>query len=1002
MKKLFYIFLFSWIVFLSSCTSNNNSINPTTYEVSFESNMDVSVDSVSTNNMGKVEKPIDPYFEGFSFVGWYYDEELTVPFNFDTKINRDITLYGKWEIKKVKVNLIYGDSVFCQYEYSYGDVITTIAEPKLEGYTFDGLFFDQNYVQKYENTEIVLKEDLNFYIKFDMKQINVSIIVDAEEKESSMHNYATSISDISVPYKEHYDFDGWYYDSSYTNKVAYYQILKSDIKLYGRFVPKQYKVSFFDNNVLSKSIDVAYGTKLYDTFDVTKAGYHLLGLYFDSELSLAVDENYSISNNIDIYTKWEINQYNIELYVDGTLYKSLNMNYNDSLISIDKPNKEHYVFSGWYLDEAMTQLVSSDSVVNSKIKLYGKFNLQKFDIFLYDGKSIINKYSLEYGTKLSVITLPTKEGYTFVNFYLDDELELLANMDEDVTSSKTLYTKWTINSYQVELIIDSETKDIVTKKYMETLVDYANPTKEGYLFSGWFTDESYNVSFSKTQPIKQNITLFAKWTDLNKVPYKVIYKLENISNSNYTIKKTDLLYGKLNEVVSADILSFEGFDVVDANIFGTVSFENMLELEVLYKRKTYDITFYVNDEIYKVKSSQKYGSSFTIPVSWQIDDAILYGWYKEESLQNKITKITNIKNNVSVYALVEPIVLGTSGLEYGLNDDATSYSVVAYHGDEENIIIPNGFNHYPITGIISLSNNDSIITVTLSSHIKTIYQSAFANCFNLETINMNDSVTEIGDFAFSNCYNLLELTINPNTTYIGIGAFYNCYNLEKIDVDLNNQKYQSIDGVLYSIEYKELLLYPSSKKDESFEVSSNTEVISRGAIMNNPYLKKVNVGNSLIKINSENLTKCNSLFEIKLGSQITYLDETVFDQLPSLKEIIVDGNNMMYSSVEGVLYNKNQTMMIKYPNQKYDETFTVAQTVTMIKYHCFEDCQNLTSIVLSSNIKYIEEEAFVNLNNFIVYTYAQSYLDTWHPNAFVGIVEINYCYESISMGDSDE
>lgn len=75
----------AYIMFFSNCT------------VTFDSRMGTSIKAEEVKKGGIVSKPNDPVMDGYTFLGWFLDDE---EFNFDTKITKNITLVGKWE--KVK------------------------------------------------------------------------------------------------------------------------------------------------------------------------------------------------------------------------------------------------------------------------------------------------------------------------------------------------------------------------------------------------------------------------------------------------------------------------------------------------------------------------------------------------------------------------------------------------------------------------------------------------------------------------------------------------------------------------------------------------------------------------------------------------------------------------------------------------------------------------------------------------------------------------------------
>lgn len=60
--------------------------------------------------------------------------------------------------------------------------------------------------------------------------------------------------------------------------------------------------------------------------------------------------------------------------------------------------------------------------------------------------------------------------------------------------------------------------------------------------------------------------------------------------------------------------------------------------------------------------------------------------------------------------------------------------------------------------------------------MKSIGESAFYKCVNLQTVNGLDSVTSLGDWAFDRCLKLNITHVPPNLEHMGKGAFANCEN----------------------------------------------------------------------------------------------------------------------------------------------------------------------------------------------------------------------------------
>lgn len=85
----------STLAFATSC-GDPNPVDPTTYTVSFNSNGGSAVEDVEVEGGALLVEPTDPTKDGYVFDGWYEDQALTIPFDFDEVITSNMTLFAKW------------------------------------------------------------------------------------------------------------------------------------------------------------------------------------------------------------------------------------------------------------------------------------------------------------------------------------------------------------------------------------------------------------------------------------------------------------------------------------------------------------------------------------------------------------------------------------------------------------------------------------------------------------------------------------------------------------------------------------------------------------------------------------------------------------------------------------------------------------------------------------------------------------------------------------------
>ena len=103
---------------------------------------------------------------------------------------------------------------------------------------------------------------------------------------------------------------------------------------------------------------------------------------------------------------------------------------------------------------------------------------------------------------------------------------------------------------------------------------------------------------------------------------------------------------------------------------------------------------------------------------------------------------------------------------------------------------------------------------------------------------------------------------------------------------------------------------------------------------------------------------CTSLVSVKIPDTVENVGVGVFYGCSSLKSIDTDKNNSVYSSENGVLFNKNKDILVAYPMGKEDTSYTVPDSVAVISETAFQYCTNLITVTVPNSVEIIENEAF--------------------------------------------
>ena len=212
-----------------------------------------------------------------------------------------------------------------------------------------------------------------------------------------------------------------------------------------------------------------------------------------------------------------------------------------------------------------------------------------------------------------------------------------------------------------------------------------------------------------------------------------------------------------------------------------------------------------------------------------------------------------------------------------------------------------GDGYYIVEGAHKIEENLIIPSSYKGLPIKEISPYAFDGETKIKSVQFADNITKIGQYAFRGCTSLTNVIFGESSclTYIGNGSFDNC-----------------------------------------------------GA------LTEITLPNNLTSIDFRAFADCDSLKEIVIPSSVTNIGEGVFASCNSLTNILVQEKNLIYKSLNGNLYNKQETTLIQYAIGKNNTYFYVPNSVTIICKQAFYDCDYLKEIVVSNGVKTIEGHAF--------------------------------------------
>ncbi|HEV2327570.1 MAG TPA: leucine-rich repeat domain-containing protein [Verrucomicrobiae bacterium] len=250
------------------------------------------------------------------------------------------------------------------------------------------------------------------------------------------------------------------------------------------------------------------------------------------------------------------------------------------------------------------------------------------------------------------------------------------------------------------------------------------------------------------------------------------------------------------------------------------------------------------------------------------------------------------------------------------------------------VIIPSTTNGYPVVNIgDDAFANHGITSVTIPDSVTNIGEATFYDCTSLASVSLGNGLVTLGTLGFEDCSALTGITFPSSLTSIGSYEFNHCSSLASL----------TIPNTVTNI------------GDNAFAYCND--------------LTNVTIGSGITTFPSYAFYECTSLPGIDIPTNITSIGDYVLSDCTLLTAIKVDPANPDFSSLNGVLFNKNQTSILQYPAGKTTNGYTIPSAVTNIGTAAFLFCTNLTHVTIPNGVTSIGTNAFwgdLNLSGLVI------------------------------------
>ena len=931
--------------------------------VDISNNVDVIHEYTINIKRGTTIKDIVPQeIKGYTFVGFYKDAALTNPYKDTDKINKDATIYAKYEANTYKVMFptspsftiegegIVDNQVEVEYnsEYSFklnlnagydeSDIIVKVngeeLTPNQEGYytiTING-----DMLIEVEGVEINTYE-VTFYDSLEKNKIYQN--QEIQYNQLCTYTGVTPTKTNTHTYK--YTFIGWLNAQGEVVDLTTTRIV-SDLELFANFKeeyieysihkPEQVNVQNAEGIYLSNTATLHYGDIVTITYETT-LGYDVTAFEVKGAEKVVDSENqYRITGNLEVIYTEEIQAFTVSIAVNNADYGTV----SESSITVDY---------GTEITVSGNTITISDTTITA-----------------------------------TPATATAQYTYAFAswntgNTTVTGDLIITATFTQTVNTYTVTWLNWDGSTLETDI----EVKYGTTPTY-----DSATPTR---------TDAIYAYTFTGWSPAVSTVTGDVTYTaQFDQVAELLPYEINDFGEiTKYT--------GTATEVVIPSTYTLLEDGTVIAGTDYTIT---AIDTEVFYRKNITSVT--LPNTLESIRSRAFYEctglTSITIPEN--LTYIGMYAFYGCSNLatvtfaeysQAKRIDSSAFKNCTSLTKITIPA--SVTRIEYQAFYGCSNLATVTFDENSQ-------LEHL---GQSAFSNCDALTSIVIPTPVTRIEEWVFSGCSNLATVTFeeNSQLTHIGVSAFLNCTSLTSITIPASVTRIESFVFSGCTGLTEvtfeniygwslyetkggsstelipIDIELSSTDLQdtSTAATYLTDTYKSYFWLREDVEVLDFEINdrgeitkytgTDTEVIipstyslledgtviagtdytitgiadgsaSNGAFYNNKNITSVTLPNTLEMIGNFAFSGCTGLTSITIPESVTSIGERSFYGCTGLTSITIPGS---VTSIGRYAFNGCTGLT----------SITIPDSVTSIGGFAFSGCDNLANVYYEGTIE---------------------------------------------------
>lgn len=473
----------------------------------------------------------------------------------------------------------------------------------------------------------------------------------------------------------------------------------------------------------------------------------------------------------------------------------------------------------------------------------------------------------------------------------------------------------------------------------------SDPLKEHCEFLGWYAEGQDTAWNFKGTSVYGDVTLVAQWRV--KTEDKITVTVDP-GNGDATYEKEtyvgDYFYPSTPK---KEGYSFLGWYIDGTKFNGTITAEMAGKtITAMFEKSKFGVTYEVEDNGEVTITGLLNINAVSIDIPEQIGG-------------RNVTKIASTAFANRVY--LESINLPKTIKEIESGAFYKAYRLVSVTVDSDNLYFTSD------NGILYSKNKDTLVlyptkagsTFTVPATVKKIGDYAFYYSMDMgiSSIRFNEGLEEIGDYAFAYNETITDISFPSTLKKIGSHAFYGNASADE------DAGYISPNGMITNASLNEGL-----------------EEIGEMAFANQYFKDTLTLPSTIKKIGDYAFCNCTAIEKVVLPKNLEVYGDNAFGGATAVGEFAIDSSNANFSIYDGMLYNKNRTILIQCPSNRFDDVvipegvveiarhaffmvdevqnYTFPSTVTKFGYRAFAHTYHLSSFTIPNSVTEIGENCF--------------------------------------------